>query len=504
MLFTRSIGYCSLVACAAFALAGETTAYTPRPKGELTYTKHIAPIVFQNCAACHRPGEVAPFSLLTYQDIRKRAEQIADVADRRIMPPWKPVAGHGEFLDARTLTPEQIGMIHQWAEEGAAEGDPADLPAPPKFTPGWQLGQPDLIVTMPEVYEAPAEGRDIYRNFVLPLTIPPGKYISAVEYRPGNRKLVHHAILSYDTTGRAREQDAKDPGPGFTNFSIVGKRLPGSAGFWTPGKNFYPLGEGFSFDWPEKAELVLQLHVHPSGKPETEQSTIGVYLTDEAPQRKRIDVTLIDAKIDIPPGEAAYRTHAEVTVQGDVEAYAVFPHMHMIGKEVKLVAELPDGEKRNLLWINDWNFNWQDYYHYATPVKLPKGTKLTMDCVHDNSALNPSNPSNPPKRVRWGEQTLDEMSIVLVEVVPTSPVEGSVVKRTPPSAQELESRIDAALKAFDKDADGKLSVDEIATATAGKQPRDVLEKVVTRFDKDGDGKLNKDEAIETVRTLAGR
>lgn len=499
-----------LATLAAAAALAASNVWAAKTDDSVTFSKHIAPLVFKNCSHCHRPGEVAPFALLSYSDVSKRADQIADIVERKAMPPWKPVAGHGEFLDSRVLSADEIKLLRTWANNNAPEGDAKETPPTPKFTSGWQLGEPDLVVTLPEEYPVPADGRDIYRNFIVPLTVPNGKYIKAVEFRPSNPRVVHHAILSYDKTGIARDRDAADPGPGFTNFSIVGKRLPGSTGIWTPGKFVKPLGEGFSFAWPKDADFLVQLHVHPSGKPEVEKSTIGFYFTEVAPTRNYVDVALIDKKIDIAPGEKNYRTHGELTLPAEVEVHAIFPHMHMLGKDVKVVAELPDGTNQNLFWIDDWNFNWQDYYQYASPVRLPKGTKITMDCVHDNSAENPNNPTIPPKRIRWGEGTLDEMSIVLLEVASVQNpvlakigVQQGVIQKFMADAS-LMVKVDAAMKKFDADGDGLLSLDECVTANGGKQPREAIARFVKRFDKDADEKLNRPEAVEATRALLGQ
>lgn len=484
---------------------------------EITFNKHVAPIVWKNCAGCHRPGEVAPFSLLSYRDVSKRAEQIQDVTARHIMPPWKPQAGHGEFSNGRRLTADEIGLVKQWATTGAIEGNPADLPRAPTFANGWQMGTPDLIVTLPEAVQVPSDGRDWYLNVVLPLDIPEGKYLKAAEFRPSNRRVVHHAVLFCDTTGKARERDAASAGLGFTAITPPGNMLPGTMAVWVPGRFPLPLPEGLSMPWPKKADLVLNLHLHPSGKPEVEQSSVGFYFTDQPPRRSMLDVSLIDMKIDIPPGEKAFRTQASCVLPIDMDALSVFPHMHLIGKEIKVTATLPDGTARPLLWINDWDFNWQDFYQYATPVRLPQGTKVTLDCVHDNSADNPANPRQPPTRVRWGEQSFDEMSIAFLNLVPVREsdlsrlksipnqpiklvIQSESAKSAPPA--DVAQRAAEALRKADKNGDGKLSLDEIIAATGNRESAAELEKKVVQFDRDGDKQLNLSEVIEALKSLS--
>jgi hypothetical protein len=335
------------------------------------------------------------------------------------MPPWKSVEGHGIFVGERRLSAEEIDRIARWVEQGKPEGDPKDLPAPPQFTEGWKLGQPDIVVTMPAAYEVPAEGPDLYRNFVLKLDIPKGKYIKAAEFRPSNRRVVHHAQLCVDATDRSRKRDEANPAPGFDGAGTPpGRLFPGSLATWTPGRDPMPLPDGVSMPWEAGADFVLQLHLHPGGKPEVEQSRVGFYLTDQPPRRSMTDLLLIDMKIDIPPGERSYRTRAELTLPIDVEAVGAFPHMHMIGREIKLTAYPPRGEPSPLLWIDDWDFNWQTYYQYAAPVKLAAGTRVVLEAVHDNSADNIRNPTQPPRRVVWGEQTTDEMSLTFLQVMP--------------------------------------------------------------------------------------
>src|SRR5262245_37679679 len=384
----------------------------------VTFNKHIAPLLFKNCAECHRPGEVAPFSLLAYSDAKKRAKQLATLTERKLMPPWKIVPGHGNFIGERRLTDEQIALIARWVAQGAPEGAAKDLPTPPRFAEGWQLGKPDIIVTMPAAYKIPADGPDIYRNFVFKLDVPEGKFIKAAEYRPANRRVVHHALLAFDVSGKARKAQT-DPALGFSSGgNIPGQIFPGSMGTWTPGRDPLPLPNGLSMPWKSGADLCLQLHLHPSGKSEVEQSSIGFYLTDQPPQRSMVDLLLIDRKIDIAPGDKAYRTRDELTLPIDMEALGVFPHMHLIGRDIKVTAHPPEGKPHSLLWINDWDFNWQNFYQFTKPVKLSAGTRIVLEAVHDNSADNVRNPNQPPKKVTWGEQTTDEMTVAFLQVMP--------------------------------------------------------------------------------------
>jgi hypothetical protein len=345
------------------------------------------------------------------------------------MPPWKPVPGYGEFVGARRLTDEQVALIDKWVKAGMPEGDKKDLPPPPTFFSGWQQGTPDIVVTMPEPYQLPAAGRDIHRNFILPLDVPEGKYIRAVEYQPSNRRIVHHAVMLMDPKQSLRKRDHADGSPGFTQVSLAGEMLPGNLGIWTPGWVPVPLPDGFSVRWLQGADLVLQLHLHQSGKPEAEQSKIGIYLTDRPPVKSTIGMLLEERRIDIPPGEKAYETRDFAFLPADVDVFGLLPHMHWLGKQVKVTARIPGGEEKTLLRIDDWDFKWQLYYQYTQPVRLPAGTELIMECVHDNSADNPNNPSLKPQRVQWGEQTLDEMADVFVQLIPVNEADTLTLRR---------------------------------------------------------------------------
>ncbi len=386
-----------------------------------TFTKDIAPVILKECAGCHRPGEVGPFSLLSYEDVSKRATFVKEVVQKRQMPPWKAKPDYGTFQDEHRLTDEQVALIARWVDDGCEEGDVKDLPPKPAFTQGWQLGEPDLVLKMGEVFEVPAAGSDVFRCFVIPTGLTGDKAISAIEFRPGNAKVVHHALFFLDSRGQARERDAKDPGPGYPGFGGPGILPTGMLGGWAPGTGLKPLPAGIGRLLPKNSDLVLQVHYHPSGKPETDQSSVGLHFAPTSVENTRIltAVALVDRKIDIPAGDADYRvTPREFTLPVDVQAIGITPHMHWIGKEMKVWAVKPDGAQVPLIWIDDWDFNWQGNYLFAEPVALPKGTRLRLEARYDNSDKNPRNPSNPPQRVTHGEQTNDEMCLCGIQVIP--------------------------------------------------------------------------------------
>jgi hypothetical protein len=465
----------------------------------VTFNKDIAPLVFHQCSFCHRPGEVAPFSLLSYRDVSKRAKLIQSVVHERSMPPWKATPDSGHFADERRLTDDQIALIDRWVENGTPEGDAASASPPPKFTEGWQTGEPDMILKMAEPYALAALGRDEYRCFVIPLKLPEGKYIKSVEYRPGNRKIVHHAVLTSmphpQAEARLKRGDGKSFGSG---LAPPGMLLPGPLAVWTPGMLSRPVPDEYAVDWRPGDDLVLQLHLHPSGKPETEQSLIGLHFSDKKPKGRLRLMTLSNDRIDIPPGESNHVVTLSRTLNNPLEVYGVFPHMHLIGRSVKVIAKLPDGTEKPVISINNWDFNWQFYYQYTTPLKLPAGTKLEGTWTFDNSADNPANPSDPPQRVRFGEQTTNEMAILLLDIIPTGP------PPKPPTPEQMLKRAGDMIKRVDRDGDGKLDLAEITSLSGGFRAKEEIEKQILDFDTNGDKKLDAKELVEAFKGMTGR
>lgn len=395
--------------------APKEAAYVPRPKGALTFAHDIAPLINANCASCHRPGEVAPFSLLTYEDVKKRAKQIATVTQLHYMPPWKASEpAPAAFYDARHLTLEQIGLLTQWADEGAKPGNLAQAPAPPKFTAGWTLGQPDLVREPEEAYTLGAEGGDVYRCYVLPTNYSEDRYVSAIEVRPGNSKIVHHVIAYLDTSGKARELDAQDPGPGYTSHGGIGILPAGSLGGWAPGNMPHCLPDGVGTLLPKGADIVLQVHYHKDGKPEQDKTRIGPYFCKKPVDKRLRVLPLINLRLFIPPGDANYTLSKERNIPQDITVLDVMPHMHLVGRSMEVRATLPDGAKQTLVNVPDWDFNWQTTYQFKQPIALPKGSQVSLLAHYDNSTSNPRNPNSPPQLVHWGEQTTDEMCIAFI------------------------------------------------------------------------------------------
>ena len=406
--------------------------------GTVTFSETIAPIVHQNCTTCHRPGEAAPFSLISYEDVRKRGALIATVTGSRYMPPWHAAHGFGEFADERRLSDAQIAAIAEWVKQGMPEGDPKKTPAPPQFTEGWHLGQPDLILEMPAAYNLPASGPDIYRNFVVPSHLTEDRWVRAVEFHPSARRAVHHVLYAYDARGGAATLDGRDGHPGFGGMSAIGvagaRGGGGSLGGWAVGATPQYLPENLAFPLPKGSDIVLQMHFHLTGKLETERSTIGLYFASRAPERAIQIVQApalfgIGVGLNIPGGKKDYVVEDSVTLPVDVRAVSVSAHAHYLAKEMKATATLPDGKVQPVLWIQDWDFNWQDRYNYKTPAALPKGTRIDVRITYDNSADNPRNPSNPPRSVAWGEQSFDEMGSVSLMVVAANPEDEATLRQ---------------------------------------------------------------------------
>jgi hypothetical protein len=461
------------------------------PSPAPTFSADVAPILFDNCVSCHRPGEVAPFTLLTYEDARKRAKTIARVTDDRFMPPWKAEPGHGDFVGVRRLTDSQISTLRAWADAGAPEGDPSQTPAPPKFADGWQLGEPDLVVTMPEPFAVPADGADVYRCFVLPLDLDDDQYVEAVEYRPGNRKVVHHAIFFLDDSGKARDLDAKEPGIGYERMGGPGFTPSGSLGGWAPGYTPERLPPGVARSVKKGSDLVLQVHLHPTGKPESERSTIGIHFAKKPPEKLLISIPRGIRRLDIPAGDADYRIEDGFALPWAAELIGITPHAHLLCREIKVDATLPDGGQRPLIWIRDWDFNWQAQYQYAETVRLPMGTRLSLSFAYDNSAANPAQPSDPPRRVRWGEQTTDEMAIIFFHAL-------------------IDPEMETLLRGFLQRNRGANNAPAPGNNPGESRPArggggfGLLQRALERFDKNNDGTLDPDEQKEALDAVRER
>jgi tetratricopeptide (TPR) repeat protein len=419
-----------VVAVDAVSLAqgGGHAAAAGEPRA-VTFRDDIAPILFASCSPCHRPGGSAPFDLLTYEDVRPRAVSIANATGQRLMPPWKPVAGYGEFAGERRLTDDQIGLIRLWVDHGAPEGVASDRPNPPPTAEGWRLGDPDLVLEMPSYFLEPSQG-DVYRNFALPIPIKDKQYVRGLDFRPDDPKVVHHAGIRIDCTGRSRELDERDPRPGYEGVSLDSAMSPeGYFLGWTPGQAA-PLAPA-DLSWPLETgcDLVLELHLRPAQAPEWVKARIGFYFSESPPTRTPSLIRLGREDIDIPAGSRDYTIRDSYVLPADVEVHTVQPHAHYLAKQIRVFATLPDGSTHRLIYIDDWDFDWQDVYRYARPFWLPKGSTLEMEFTYDNSEANRRNPYKPPGRIRFGQRTSDEMGFLWLQVVTRTPEERAILNQ---------------------------------------------------------------------------
>jgi Tfp pilus assembly protein PilF len=420
-----------VLSAGAFAMGVLSAKSSPRlsPEGgstgaPATFNRDIAPILFRSCAMCHRPGEAGPFSLLTYADAKKHARQIADVTRSRAMPPWLPEPQELKFADDLRLPDAEINLIHRWVEQGAVEGDAADLPPQPKFVEGWRLGQPDLILNAEKPLTLPPQGTDTYWNFIFPVPIHETRWVKAVEIRPGDKRYVHHANILVDS-GETLRQRETTPGAGFGGMEI---RIESQAFdpdshllFWKPGTIPYVEPEGMALRLNPGTDLILNTHLQPSGKPEVIQPSIGLYFTPHPATKLPMLLQLEnDLKLDIPAGQKDFPVTDEFTLPLDVDLLAIYPHAHYLGRDIQAFATLPDGTKKTLIHIPHWNLNWQAVYRYAEPVHLPKGTTVSLRYVYDNSDENPMNPNHPPARVVGGNRSSDEMCHLWLQVLPVN------------------------------------------------------------------------------------
>jgi mono/diheme cytochrome c family protein len=417
-----------------------------------TFNKEVSSILFQNCATCHRPGQAAPFSLLTYADAKKRAKLIAQVTESHQMPPWKADKSDYDFRGERHLKEPDIALLQKWVAAGMPEGDPAHPPVPPIFAGDWPLGKPDLVVQMPRAFAVPAEGRDIYRNFAVALGLTEDKWVKAIDFRPSAPSVVHHSLFFLDPTGMAAKLEAASGevgsrggmgglgklGAGDKTNGILGalggltgqggQQSGGGLGGWAVGAQVQPLPEGLAYRLPKGADLVLSTHFHPTGKAEEEASAVAIYFADKAPVKRFTGLQVpvgfgILSGIDIPAGKKDYSIEDSFVLPVDIKAFGISAHAHYLAKDVKVTAALPGGKLKTLLHIPDWDFGWQEQYQFKDYVDLPKGTKIHAKITYDNSAENPNNPTNPPRRVKWGKESTDEMGSVTLAVVAANEAE---------------------------------------------------------------------------------
>jgi tetratricopeptide (TPR) repeat protein len=393
--------------------AGSTSA------APLTFTRDVAPIVFSKCAPCHRPGAVAPFSLLSYADAVKHADGMAEETRKHHMPPWLPDPGEFPILGERRLTADQVETIQRWVDGGKLEGALSDLPKAPVFPDGWQLGHPDLVVS-PAPYPLRPGAEDVYRNLVIRAPVASDVFVRAVEFRT-NGAPIHHAVIRVDRTGGSRAKDGADGQPGFDGMAWQTFQDPdGQFIGWAPGRGPIVAPEGMPWRLERGADLVVELHMLAAKKPSTISPTVALFFSTAPPTRAPLTVKMSSKLIDIPAGATGYEATDTYQLPVSVDLLSVYPHAHYLGKDMLVTATSPDGATKTLLHIPQWSFHWQQDYRYATPIALPQGTTIRMRYTYDNSADNEDNPHKPPVRVRLGPNSTDEMAELGLQVLTAS------------------------------------------------------------------------------------
>jgi hypothetical protein len=425
-----AVGSAVMMVCAVMLSAnGTPEPQAPKSASVPTYTKDVAPILYKHCTTCHRPGEIGPMSLLTYDDVRPHAKDIRDEVGDGNMPPWHAAPGHRKLANDRSLTQAERDTLLRWVNNGSPKGDPKDMPPMPKYTDGWELGQPDVVLAMPVEYKVPADGFIEYEYFEIPTNFTEDKWVQAVEVRPGNRSVVHHVIVSTRTpkpdprpngfrmaanmdvpagqTGGPAEAPGKERSRGQSLFPRprgAGAMLGGFA----PGTSSLQFEPGAAILIRAGATILLQMHYTTNGEAATDRTRLGLTFAKEPPQREMRMTALINGKLRIPAGAADYSLDAEMTTTADVTLRQMLPHTHLRGKSWEYTVTYPDGKSEVILAVPKYDFNWQTDYVFAEPIKLPKGTKIRAVAHYDNSAANKANP-DPKSEVHWGDQTWEEM-----------------------------------------------------------------------------------------------
>jgi peroxiredoxin/mono/diheme cytochrome c family protein len=409
--------------CAISVKAKATSSST----ATVTYHRDVLPILQNRCQSCHRPGDVGPFPLQTYQQALRWGEEIKNFTQTRQMPPWK-AEQHGVFANERPITDKEIATLAAWVDQGMCEGNPKEAPPAKQFPAGWHGGTPDLILEMPTEMTIAASGRDLFRCFVFPTNLPEDVFIRAVEVQPGNRRVVHHTLQTIDMRGASKKlladfQKQQKPtdadfGPGYTTRMGFGF-LPdpmGGLGGWAPGMLPRPLPDGVGIRLPKGSNIVLQIHYHRTGKVEKDKTRIGLYFAKKPVTQHFQSIPAMGAFRMIPAGAENFKVDTTIKLTQDVTLHWLVPHMHLLGKDIELTMTLPGGKEQTLISIRNWDYNWQEMYQLKEPMQVPAGTLFRVKATFDNSANNPLNPSDPPKRVRFGEQTTDEMCFVFMGV----------------------------------------------------------------------------------------
>jgi len=422
-----------LAAAVATTFLGGLTFAAPQalksPSPVPTYTKDVAPILFKNCTGCHRPGEIGPMSLLTYEDVRPRAKDIRDKIDEGAMPPWHADMPHGTFLNERGLTDQEKSTIFRWVANGAPKGEAKDMPGTPDYPKGWSIGTPDAVFEMQEDYKVPADDVVQYEYFYIPTNFKEPKWVQAIEVRPGNRNVVHHVLVRYRAKPDMQRAPVVKLNPDISGFppavhglhpaikDDVPVRLLAT---YAPGTNPQVFAPGTALRLEPGGVLELQMHYTSAGQDETDRTRVGmIFSKDPAPREVRAG-QFFNTTLNLPAGAADVKVDADLEFVQDTTVWGLFPHTHVRGKKWQYVLMLPDGSKKTILSVPRYDFNWQTYYMFREPLQVPKGSKIISTAWYDNSPANRANP-DPTVDVKWGDQTWEEMQYTGILFSPAAP-----------------------------------------------------------------------------------
>jgi hypothetical protein len=430
LTLAATVVWCATVIAGGGAADGQ---YANKPAdGVPTFARDVAPILYNNCVTCHRPGEIAPMSLLTYAEARPWAKAIRDEVTDGTMPPWHADAPHGTFSNERSLTDAEKDTIRKWANGGAPQGDPKDMPAMPSFAEGWSVGKPDVVLEMPEEYKLPADGTIQYEYFYIPTNFTEAKWVKSIEVRPGNREVVHHVLVYYRATPDMQRANVFRPNVEKSKMppdAKDGVRLsPARQGLpprrllatYAPGTAPQVAPEGTAFRLEPGGLIELQMHYTTKGEPTTDRTRIGLTFAKEAPPQELRPGQFINGIFTLPAGAADVAVETDAEFLQDATVWGLFPHTHLRGKKWEYKMILPDGSSTTILSVPAYDFNWQTYYMFKEPLKVPKGAKIIATAWYDNSAANKANP-DPKSDVKWGDQTWEEMQYTGILFTPSVP-----------------------------------------------------------------------------------
>lgn len=433
-----------ITACIAPSPGGHRVQASER---DATWSHDIAPLVYKHCTACHHAGGAGPFALMTYADAKRWGGSMESVTASRYMPPWLPEPGYGEFQESRRLPDEDIATIKRWVAAGMPEGDTAAAPKPPAYTSEWQLGTPDLVLEVTSPTTVPAGGTDQFRNFILPAGLLQTRWIRAMEIKPGSPRVVHHANVLLDRTASLRRQHPNDWRDGIPGMDITVDGGPtfdpdSHLLFWKPDSSALIEPPGMPWRLDPGNDLILNMHLKPTGKVEQVKARIGLYFAPGPATKLPILLQLEhDDALDIPAGDAHFVVDDKLTLPEAVEVLAVYPHAHYLGKQMEGYAILPSGQRRWIVFIKDWDIERQAIYRLAKPLLLPKGSTLHMRFTYDNSAANLRNPHTPATHVHAGNRSEDEMGHLWLQVLPAEARHGNEDARVPLERAWMENRL---------------------------------------------------------------